>query len=119
MAAIITEKFRTHNAKQFKEDFGESASSTYIFIGRSHSWADDTSPPVPVNGTSEEMDSFSDMLSMKKVSTADVSHALTRYDWTTGTTYDEYAHDISSSETSSGSSANNLFSSKFYVLTDD
>ena len=50
MAAIITEKFRTHNAKQFKEDFGESASSTYIFIGRSHSWADDTSPPVPVNG---------------------------------------------------------------------
>ena len=119
MAAIITEKFRTHNAKQFKEDFGESASSTYIFIGRSHAWADDTSPPVPVNGTSEEMDSFSDMLSMKKVSTADVSHALTRYDWTTGTNYDEYAHDISSTETSSGTSANNLFSSKFYVITDD
>ena len=119
MAAIITEKFRTHNAKQFKEDFGESASSTYIFIGRSHPWTDDTSPPVPVNGTSEEMDAFSDMLSMKKVSTADVSHALTRYDWTTGTTYDEYAHDYSSSNTSPGTSANNLFSSKFFVLTDD
>lgn len=119
MAAIITEKFRTHNAKQFKEDFGESASSTYIFIGRSHPWTDDTSPPVPVNGTSEEMDAFSDMLSMKKVSTADVSHALTRYDWTTGTTYDEYAHDYSSSNTSPGTSANNLFDSKFFVLTDD
>ena len=24
MAAIITEKFRTHSAKQFIEDFGES-----------------------------------------------------------------------------------------------
>ena len=23
MAAIITERFRIHNAKQFKEDFGE------------------------------------------------------------------------------------------------
>ena len=119
MAAIITEKFRTHNAKQFKEDFGESASSTYIFIGRSHPWTDDTSPPVPINGTSEEMDSFSDMLSMKKVSTADVSHALTRYDWTTGTNYDEYAHDYSSSNTSPGTTANNLFSAKFFVLTDD
>jgi hypothetical protein len=119
MAAIITEKFRTHNAKQFKEDFGETASSTYIFIGRSHPWTDDTSPPVPVNGTSEEMDAFSDMLSMKKVSTADVSHALTRYDWTTGTNYDEYAHDYSSSNVSPGTSANNLFSAKFFVLTDD
>ena len=119
MAAIITEKFRTHNAKKFKEDFGESASSTYIFIGRSHPWTDDTSPPVPVNGTSEEMDAFSDMLSMKKVSTADVSHALTRYDWTTGTNYDEYAHDYSSSNVSPGTSANNLFDSKFFVLTDD
>ena len=26
MAAIITEKFRVHNARQFKEDFGEAAS---------------------------------------------------------------------------------------------
>ena len=36
MAAIITEKFRTHSAKQFIEDFGEAASSTYMFIGRSY-----------------------------------------------------------------------------------
>ena len=47
MAAIITEKFRTHSAKQFIEDFGESASSTYMFIGRSYPWTDDTSPPSP------------------------------------------------------------------------
>jgi len=118
MAAIITEKFRTHNAKQFKEDFGESASSTYIFIGRSHSWPVDTSPPVPVNGTSEEMDAFDDMLSMKKVSSGDVSHCLPRYDWTSGTIYDEYAHDYSSTNTSpTGSST--LWGGKFYVLTDD
>ena len=44
MAAIITEKFRTHSAKQFIEDFGESKLSTYMFIGRSFPWTDDTSP---------------------------------------------------------------------------
>ena len=66
MAAIITEKFRIHNAKQFKEDFGESASSSYIFIGRPYPWADDTSPPSPANAVGEEIDSYSDMLALKK-----------------------------------------------------
>jgi len=119
MAAIITEKFRVHNAKQFKEDFGESASSTYVFIGRSHPWPTDTSPPTPVNGTSETVDAWSDMTALKKVGSADVSHGLTRYDWTSGTKYDEYAHDISATNTSSGTGANSLFASKFYVMTDE
>ena len=49
MAAIITEKFRTHNAKQFIEDFSESGQSNYVFIGRPHAWSDATSPPAPAN----------------------------------------------------------------------
>ena len=35
MAAIITEKFRLHNAEQFKESFTEaSASNYYLFVGK-------------------------------------------------------------------------------------
>ena len=119
MAAIITEKFRVHNARQFKEDFGEAASSTYVFIGRSNPWAVDTSPPTPVNGTSEEVDAWSDMTALKKVGSADVSHGLTRYDWTSGVKYDEYAHDISATNTSSATAATSLFASRFYVMTDE
>ena len=119
MAAIITEKFRVHNAKQFKEDFGESASSSYVFIGRSNPWAVDTSPPTPVNGVSEEVDAWSDMTALKKVGSSDVSHGLTRYDWTTGTKYDEYAHDISATNTSTATAATSLFASRFYVMTDE
>ena len=119
MAAIITEKFRTHSAKQFIEDFGESASSTYMFIGRSFPWTDDTSPPSPANSTGEEYDAFSDMVALKKVSSADVSHAITRENWTTGTTYDEYDHTISASNTSSATSATNLYDAKYYVITDE
>ena len=97
MAAIITEKFRTHSAKQFIEDFGENVSSTYMFIGRSFPWTDDTSPDTPANSVGEEMDAFSDMVAMKKVSSADVTHALTRRNWdsTGNTKYDEYDHTIS------------------------
>ncbi len=119
MAAIITEKFRTHSAKQFIEDFGESASSTYMFIGRSFPWTDDTSPPSPSNSTGEEYDAYSDMVAMKKVSSADVTHSITRENWTSGTTYDEYDHTISATNTSSGTSATNLYDSKFYVITDE
>ena len=119
MAAIITEKFRTHSAKQFIEDFGESASSTYMFIGRSFPWTDDTSPPTPANSVGENMDAFSDMVALKKVSSADVTHAVSRKNWTSGTTYDEYDHTISATNTSSGSSATNLYDSNFYVITDE
>lgn len=119
MAAIISEKFRTHNAKQFKEDFGEASSSTYVFIGRSFPWADDNAPPSPANSVGEELDAFSDMIAMKKVSSSDVSHGLTRYDWTTNTTYDEYSHDISSENPSTATNSTNLYDARFYVLTDE
>jgi len=62
MAAIITNKFRINNAEQFVESFSETAATTYyLFIGRSHSWASDAdaqgntiaegtdaSPPTPM-----------------------------------------------------------------------
>ena len=42
MAAIITNKFRINNAEQFVESFSETDATTYyLFIGRSHSWATD------------------------------------------------------------------------------
>jgi YD repeat-containing protein len=119
MAAIITEKFRTHSAKQFIEDFGESVSSTYMFIGRSFPWTDDTSPPSPANSSGEEYDAYSDMVALKKVSSADVTHSITRENWASGTTYDEYDHTISATNTSSGTSATNLYDSKYYVITDE
>ncbi len=52
MAAIITEKFRLHNATQFTESFTEaSASVYYLFLGKSSpfttatSGGSDSSPP--------------------------------------------------------------------------
>lgn len=119
MAAIISEKFRTHNAKQFKEDFAEATSSTFVFIGRSFAWPDDSDPPAPANSVGEETEAFTDMIAIKKVTSADVSHGLTRYDWTLNTTYDEYSHDISASDPSTATTASSLYDSRFYVITDE
>ena len=66
MPAIITSKFRFHNAEQFKESFSEAAATNYyLFIGRPGEFASgttggtDAAPPTPndnatLNGSSED-----------------------------------------------------------------
>jgi len=118
MAAIITEKFRLNNAKQFVEDITQSSSVAYSFIGRGHSWTDDATPPTPVDSPNDEFDAYRNMVAMKKISTSDISHAIVRRDWATGTTYDEYRHNYTSAN-AANSGATTLWSSLFYVITDD
>lgn len=118
MAAIITEKFRLHNAKEFKQSATETGNAMYMFIGRPLSWADDNSPPTPVDSLNDEYDAYANMTALKKVSSTDVSHAIIRRDWTSGTKYDEYRHNYSSSNTAT-SGATTLWASTFYVMTSD
>jgi hypothetical protein len=120
MAAIITEKFRLNNAKQFIEDITQTSSVAYTFIGRGHAWTDDASPPTPVDSPNDEYDAYRNMVALKKISTSDVSHAIVRRDWTSGTQYDEYRHNYTSGNTGdSASSPTTLWSSLYYVVTDD
>ena len=118
MAAIITEKFRLHNAKEFKQSATESGNAMYMFIGRPLSWTDDNNPPTPVDSLNDEYDAYANMTALKKVSSTDVSHAIIRRDWTSGTRYDEYRHNYTSSNTAS-SGASTLWASTFYVVTSD
>ena len=118
MAAIITEKFRLHNAKEFKQSATESGNAMYMFIGRPLSWTDDNNPPTPVDSLNDEYDAYANMVALKKVSSTDVSHAIIRRDWTSGTVYDEYRHNYTSSNTAN-SGASTLWASTFYVVTSD
>ena len=118
MAAIITEKFRLHNAKEFKQSATESGNAMYMFIGRPMSWTDDTNPPTPVDSLNDEYDAYANMTALKKVSSTDVSHAIIRRDWTAQTVYDEYRHNYTSSNTAN-SGATTLWASTFYVVTSD
>ena len=118
MAAIITEKFRLHNAKEFKQSATETGNAMYMFIGRPLSWTDDNNPPTPVDSLNDEYDAYANMTALKKVSSTDVSHAIIRRDWTSGTVYDEYRHNYTSSNTAT-SGASTLWASTFYVVTSD
>ena len=129
MAAIITNKFRINNAEQFTESFSETASETYyLFIGRAHSWASDVdvqgntiaegtdaSPPTPNDDVTSEFYNWDDMLGAKIIASTDVSRVIPRRNWTTGTTYDMYEHNIGSGN-ASASGATNLFDSTYVVM---
>lgn len=123
MAAIITEKFRQHNADQFFESFSEAAASTYyLFIGKSSpftsttSGGDDNSPPTPRDDVTSEFYKWDSMLAAKLISSSDVAYVIPRRNWANGTTYDMYEHDISSSNTTT-SGVSNLYDATFFFMT--
>ena len=126
MAAIITEKFRQHNATQFFESFTEASASTYyLFVGKATAYTSgttggsDSSPPTPSDSPSDtEFYAWDSMLAAKNVTSSDVSFSIPRRNWANGTTYDMYDDTVSSSSTAT-SGASNLYDSTFYFMTSD
>jgi len=126
MSAIITEKFRQHNATQFFESFTEASASTYyLFVGKATAYTSgttggsDSSPPTPSDSPSDtEFYAWDSMLAAKNVTSSDVSFSIPRRNWVNGTTYDMYDDTVSSSSTAT-SGASNLYDSTFYFMTSD
>jgi hypothetical protein len=111
MASIVTTKFRVHNAQQFAEAFSETANTImYLFIGKNTAFPDDNAPPTPVNSTANvEYTPWRDMYAAKRITTADVTHAVPRHDWTSGTVYTYY----------DDTDTNLIESDAFFVITED
>ena len=113
MPALVTNNFRIHNAKQFREMLSEASlyggatastalsTNAYLFIGKSDAWSgsfSDTSVPDPTTSANPSSDTtantsythWKDMIAAKKISSSDVSHVITRHNWTSGRVYQMY-----------------------------
>ena len=137
MPAIITDRFRIHNSEQFQEAFSETSGNTmYLGIGRPQAFAtatrgdartdnegSDTSPLTPADNRNAQSFPFDDLLAAKRITASDVTFAVPRRNWTTGTVYDIYRHDYGERITgtttaqTSNSGVSTLFDASFYVLT--
>ena len=137
MPAIITSKFRVHNAAQFLESFSEAVSNTYYLgigtsqpfgtetrpDGRTDNLGTDSIPVTPGDNASEELYTYDDLMAIKKIDAGNVSFVIPRRNWTTSQVYDMYRHDYNSYITgtstrqTSTSGATILFDSTYYVLT--
>ena len=117
MPAIITSKFRTHNASQFLESFSEAAPNVYYLgIGRPQGFTTETRPDgrtdylgtdslpqTPADNESAEIYAYDDLMSVKKIDSSNVSFVIPRRNWTSGQVYDYYRHDYNSYQTGSTS----------------
>ena len=125
MSAIITEKFRQHNATQFHESFSESSGNTYyLTIGKSSPFTSatsggaDDSPPTPADDVTSEFYTWDSAIASKKIASTNITFAIPRRDYSSTSKFDMYEHDVSSSNTTT-SGATNLFDSTFSFKTDD
>ena len=123
MSAIITEKFRLHNASQFVESFTEASASTYyLFLGKATAFSStttggsDSSPPTPSTGPEDEFRAWNSMLGAKKITSSDVKRSIVRRNWSNGTVFDMYRHDYSISKPSQITNSSTLRDSKYYVM---
>ena len=125
MTAIITEKFRAHNANQFFESFTEASGNTYyLMIGKATAFSSgtsggtDDSPPTPADDISSEFYTWDSSIAAKKITSSNITYAIPRRDWANGTIYDMYEDNISSSNATT-SGATNIFDSTFFFRTSD
>ena len=138
MPAIITNKFRIHNAEKFTTALTGSSNVFYLGIGRPQAFTtstrpdartdnegSDVAPLTPADSIQEEFYTFDDLLAAKKVTSSDISYVIPRRNWTTGTTYDYYRHDYGNRITgttttqTANSGATSLWDATYYVVTDD
>ena len=137
MPAIITDRFRIHNSEQFQEAFSEGSGNVmYLGIGRPQAFAtstrgdartnnegSDTAPITPGDNRNAQSFPFDDLLACKRITASDVTFAIPRRNWVSGTTYDIYRHDYGDRITgtttaqTSNSGVSNLHDANFYVLT--
>ena len=125
MTAIITEKFRLHNATQFQESFSEAASNKYyMLIGKATGFTSatsggtDASPPTPADDVSSEFYIWDQTIAGKNIASGDVSFAIPRRDWANSTTFDMYEDNVSSSNLSTSGAAS-IYDATFFFRTSD
>ena len=112
MTAIVSSNFRVVNANNFKEDVQNS--NVYVAIGKADAWSATTAdnvdgtPTTPSDHIEDQNDARSQFIGLQKLTSADVSHVVKRYDWSTGRSYVAWDSDDA-----------NIYDKEFYVLTNE
>lgn len=110
MGQLLSREFRIAQAEVFRDSIANTSANTlhvYTAIGRQIDWP--STPPTPNNSVQyTQFDLWRQTIALKKVQASDVSLAIPRKDWATGTVYQAYSNETT-----------DLYATDFYVYTDD
>ena len=123
MSSIVTDQLRILNANNFTSGINSSSNSYYLFVGLtnssdySDSW--NINPPSPKDNFDEENSYWESMVALRRINPDDIRNVVKKINWSSGTTYDMYEHNISRENFSSFSNSTNLYTSNFYVVNSE
>lgn len=111
MGSYIKASMERSYAESFLAELERNDNQYFLFIGKGTTWANENSPPAYTDSVASEYQIMNDIIGYKKLSPENVLFALPRYEWISGTVYDQY------------SDTTELFSENdpqiFYVVTDE
>ena len=123
MSAIITDQFRILSAKNFVTSIASTANSYYSFVGLPNAtdvnstW--NTTPLAPKDSFNDENTIWDTIIGFEKINESDVKQVVRKINWTSGTSYDMYRHDISRDNVAEPSDSTSLYGSNFYVMNSE
>lgn len=95
MPAYLKASIKRSYAEGFLNELERNDNQYFFFVAKPTAWTDENSPPTP--GTNEYPDSdenereiMRNVIGYKKLNPKNILFALPRYEWTSGTTYDQY-----------------------------
>jgi len=118
MALLLRKAARIENARSFYRDIFNENDFFYMFASRARAWVDESTPETPRDSQYYQAQYRRDMLFVKRIQASDAVLLAPRYNWTTGTVYDQYDDEYATGHPAY-SGATNLSEAQFYVLTDE
>lgn len=98
-------------AESFLSELERNENQYYLFVGKATPWTNENSPPSYSDTIASEYDVMNEIIGYKKLSPENVLFAIPRYEWVSGTVYDQYDDAVNSFDDADPKI--------FYVVTDE
>lgn len=116
--SIIKPGLRTSVAESLYNEILLGSNNYYYFLGKTLIWDGTDQIETPINNGAYEAATRDEIIMFKKITSADVSFTVPRYDWKSGDVFDMYDDRIDSTNPAY-SGATSLEAAKFYCVTAD
>jgi hypothetical protein len=90
MASLLKSPLHNSIAEGLYNELQNRTSRYYYFLGKSLSWTDSDTPPLPIDSFDYELQTRNEIITMKEIKSTDVAFVILRRDWISGTIYDMY-----------------------------
>ena len=118
MSLLLPKSGRVELARSFYRDVQNKNDYLHFSLGKTSAWTDDEAPPVPVDAETNTKDFRKNIMFTQLITSANICHLARRINWVSGTVYDSYDDDYSSTRPSY-TEATTLAAANFYVITDE